>query len=50
MPHISLPIDVPGIRGPLAFRPDAATHLLGLAETVSETGVLSGVQLAYKSA
>ena len=32
MPHIALPIDVPGIRGPLAFRPDAAKHLLGLAE------------------
>ncbi|MEY4833458.1 MAG: hypothetical protein RL527_1671 [Planctomycetota bacterium] len=34
MPHIALPIDVPGIRGPLAFRPDAAKHLLGLAETI----------------
>ena len=31
MPHIALPIDVPGISGPLAFRPDAAKHLLGLA-------------------
>jgi hypothetical protein len=27
----SLPTDA-GIRGPLAFRPDAAKHLLGLAE------------------
>jgi uncharacterized peroxidase-related enzyme len=34
MPHITLPIDAPGIRGPLAFRPDAAAHLLGLAETI----------------
>ncbi|MBU3728837.1 MAG: peroxidase-related enzyme [Phycisphaerales bacterium] len=34
MAHITLPIDVPGIRGPLAFRPDAAKHLLGLAETI----------------
>jgi uncharacterized peroxidase-related enzyme len=34
MPYITLPIDVPGIRGPLAFRPDAAKHLLGLAETI----------------
>ena len=32
MPNIALPIDVPGIRVPLAFRPDAAKHLLGLAE------------------
>jgi uncharacterized peroxidase-related enzyme len=30
----ALPADVPGIRGPLAFRPDAAKHLLGLAETI----------------
>ena len=34
MAHITLPIDAPGIRGPLAFRPDAARHLLGLAETI----------------
>ncbi|MBM4098504.1 MAG: carboxymuconolactone decarboxylase [Planctomycetes bacterium] len=34
MAHIALPSDVPGIRGPLAFRPDAAKHLLGLAETI----------------
>ena len=34
MPHISLPVDVPGIRGPMMFRPDAAKHLLGLAETI----------------
>jgi uncharacterized peroxidase-related enzyme len=34
MAHITLPADVPGIRGPLMFRPDAAKHLLGLAETI----------------
>ena len=34
MGHITLPVDVPGIRGPLMFRPDAAKHLLGLAETI----------------
>ena len=34
MAHITLPVDVPGIRGPLSFRPDAAVHLLGLAETI----------------
>lgn len=34
MPHITLPTDAPGIRGPLTFRPDAAKHLLGLAETI----------------
>ena len=34
MAHITLPVDVPGIRGPLSFRPDAARHLLGLAETI----------------
>ena len=34
MAHITLPVDVPGIRGPLNFRPDAAKHLLGLAETI----------------
>ncbi len=34
MPHITLPVDVPGIRGPLAFRPETARHLLGLAETL----------------
>ncbi|MDI9403137.1 MAG: carboxymuconolactone decarboxylase family protein [Limnohabitans sp.] len=34
MPHITLPVDVPGIRGPMMFRPDAAKHLLGLAETI----------------
>jgi len=34
MAHIALPVDLPGIRGPLAFRPDAAKHLLGLAETI----------------
>lgn len=34
MAHISFPVDVPGIRGPLSFRPDAAKHLLALAETI----------------
>ena len=34
MPHITFPTDAPGIRGPLTFRPDAAKHLLGLAETI----------------
>jgi uncharacterized peroxidase-related enzyme len=34
MAFITLPIDAPGIRGPLNFRPDAAQHLLGLAETI----------------
>ena len=34
MPHITLPVDVPGIRGPLTFRPETAQHLLGLAETL----------------
>ena len=34
MAHIALPVDVPGIMGPLAFRPDAARHLLALAETI----------------
>ena len=34
MAHIALPTDAPGIRGPLTFRPDAAKHLLGLAETI----------------
>ena len=38
MAHIALPIDVPGIMGPLAFRPDAATHLLALAETILRGG------------
>jgi uncharacterized peroxidase-related enzyme len=34
MAHIALPDGVPGIRGPLAFRPETAVHLLGLAETL----------------
>ncbi|MFM8816652.1 MAG: carboxymuconolactone decarboxylase family protein [Phycisphaerales bacterium] len=34
MAHIALPVDVPGIMGPLAFRPDTAKHLLALAETI----------------
>jgi len=34
MPHIPLPAALPGISGLLAFRPDAAVHLLGLAETI----------------
>lgn len=31
MPHISLPVDLPGILGPLAFSPDTATPMLELA-------------------
>lgn len=34
MPYITLPGDSRGIRGPLNFRPETATHLLGLAETL----------------
>jgi uncharacterized peroxidase-related enzyme len=34
MAFITLPTDAPGIRGPMNFRPDAAQHLLGLAETI----------------
>ena len=32
MAHINLPEGLPGIRGPMAFRPDAAKHLNDLAE------------------
>ena len=32
MPHIDLPADVPGIRGPMQFRPETAVHLNALAE------------------
>jgi uncharacterized peroxidase-related enzyme len=34
MAFITLPVDLPGIRGPLDFRPESAKHLLGLAETI----------------
>jgi uncharacterized peroxidase-related enzyme len=32
MPHIDLPEGLPGILGPLAFRPETAPHLLRLAD------------------
>ena len=34
MAHINLPEGLPGIRGPMAFRPDAAKHLNDLAEVL----------------
>jgi uncharacterized peroxidase-related enzyme len=34
MPHIQLPEGLPGITGPLAFRPETATPLLALAEVL----------------
>ena len=34
MAHITLPDGLPGIRGPMAFRPDAAKHLNDLAEVL----------------
>lgn len=34
MPHINLPDGLPGIRGPMAFRPETAQHLNGLAEVL----------------
>ena len=34
MAHINLPKDLPGIRGPMAFRPETAQHLNGLAEVL----------------
>lgn len=34
MAHIKLPEGLPGIRGPMAFRPDAAKHLNDLAEVL----------------
>ena len=32
MPHIDLPVGVPGIRGAMQFRPETALHLNALAE------------------
>jgi uncharacterized peroxidase-related enzyme len=34
MPHINLPKDLPGIRGPMAFRPETAKPLNELAEVL----------------
>lgn len=34
MPHIALPEGLPGITSAMAFRPDTAVHLRGLAETL----------------
>ncbi|MEI9922023.1 MAG: peroxidase-related enzyme [Bacteroidota bacterium] len=34
MAHIDLPPDLPGIRGPMAFRPETAKHLNDLAEVL----------------
>jgi uncharacterized peroxidase-related enzyme len=34
MPHIQLPEGLPGITGPLAFRPETAQPLLALAEVL----------------
>lgn len=34
MAHIKLPEDLPGIRGPMAFRPETARHLNDLAEVL----------------
>ena len=34
MAHIDLKNEFPGIRGPMAFRPETAVHLRGLAETL----------------
>ncbi len=34
MPHITLPEGLPGIRGPMAFRPETAKHLNDLAEVL----------------
>ncbi len=34
MPHIALPEGLPGISGPMAFRPETAQHLRALAEVL----------------
>src|SRR3982750_1366250 len=34
MAHITLPEGLPGIRGPMAFRPETAKHLNALAEVL----------------
>ena len=44
MAHIKLPDDLPGIRGPMAFRPETAKHLNDLAEVLlrSESSLTRG--------
>jgi uncharacterized peroxidase-related enzyme len=44
MPHINLPKDLPGIRGPMAFRPETAKPLNELAEVLlrSENSLTRG--------
>ncbi|MEO7991354.1 MAG: peroxidase-related enzyme [Chryseolinea sp.] len=44
MPHITVPEGLPGIRGPLALRPDIAKPLSGLAEVLmrSENSLTRG--------
>jgi len=44
MPHITVPEGLPGIRGPLALRPDIAKPLSGLAEVImrSENSLTRG--------
>ncbi len=44
MAHIKLPEGLPGIRGPMAFRPETAKHLNELAETLlrSENSLTRG--------
>jgi uncharacterized peroxidase-related enzyme len=37
MAHINLPEGLPGIRGPMAFRPETAKHLNNLAEVLLRT-------------
>ena len=34
MPHITLPADLPGIRGPMAFRPETAKPLNELVDVL----------------
>ena len=34
MPHISLPAELPGIRGPMAFRPETAKPLSELVDVL----------------
>jgi hypothetical protein len=34
MAHITLPLDLPGIRGPLAFRPETARPLNELVDVL----------------
>lgn len=44
MAHINLPEQLPGIRGPMAFRPETAKHLNNLAEVLlrSENSLTRG--------